>query len=369
MRTIVCVFCWVMTAGVLAFAQPSEPAPAAPAGIDVPLLYQPDAFSKEDYNFENMDFAFKKEPEYAGPRVYRGALPDGTGFAVDLKAGRLYLDTNRSHDLTDDPDNVYEGDPQLLLFENVRLPRTEGPGQEPVAVNVHFTDGASFFITTVKSGWRGQVELGGRKFDIGVPDTISGEAFGGAIDVTPADGENPPTLTMGPRGWLAVGDHAYSVQIEVKDASATAILRETDKETGEIVLDAYALELTQDPDPDSFAADSMSVVFPDKKFRLPVGHYAIDQIHVRSGAITYSATPRQGRLSVETATVSPKFGPPLKEQVTAERIGSRLKCVYQLVGQGNEVYCAADPTVNAPTILVKQGERELFADKFDTEYG
>ena len=63
-------------------------------------------------DLQEKEIVFRKEPDFGGRSVIRGAITTGAGstnfvgFALDLAKRTLYLDRNRNLDLTDDPSRV-----------------------------------------------------------------------------------------------------------------------------------------------------------------------------------------------------------------------------------------------------------------------
>jgi len=384
MRDIGCVLC-LLCLPLLAFAQPpSAAAGAVSAGsLKAPLQFQSDAFSVRDYEFEaDQEFVFKKEPAYAGRKVMRSAFPGGVGYAIDVKARKLYVDANGNMDLTDDPKDVYTTTNEFTLeFENVRLPRKKGPGQEPVVLDLNFFDPASF-SHTFKSGWSGTVKLGEKDFNIALPDSFAEEDFGRSMYITPAGHKEPFTSRVGPRGFLAIGEHVYALSVEVADSNAAVVFREIAEKTGEVFVDAYAVEVTQSISEYEEQDETTSIVFPDKKFRLPFGAYGVSTIFLRGDRALFSSSPfPRPRFNVGAAATTVSLGPPLRETVAAKRVANRLEFSYRLEGKGKEEYsCVQDAgekadvmpfrlTENAPMLTVKQDDRVVLSDHFKTSYG
>jgi len=376
MRNLLGVLC-LLSLPLLAHAQTSD----APSGTTrVPLQFKPDAFSSEDYEeAADQDFAFKKEPHYQGRQVIRGAFPCGTAYAIDVKGKKLYIDANGSMDLTDDPRDVYDSDNEFMLeFKNVRLPRKKGPGQEPVVMDLDFLGNGSFFHT-FKSGWSGTVQLGGKEFSITLPDSFAQEDFGRSMRINPADQKEPIASPVGPKGFLAIADHVYAVSVDTANSTVEAVFREITENTGEVGVDAYLVEVTQGAIEYEENNETRSVIFPEKKSRLPFGQYGVSQIFLKNDnalfnlAPIYPAPPFQ----VKAAPTTLNLGPPLRETVTAKRVSNRLQFAYRLEGKGHEEYCLVQDTEelpfrqadNAPMLTVKQGDRVLLSDKFNMEYG
>lgn len=373
MKKLICI----LFIAALSLPAMAEPPAAEPANvIKVPLQFQPDAFSATDYvDTAGQDFAFKKEPQYAGRRVVRGAFPDGTPYAIDAKALRLYVDFNANGDLTDDPGHSYpSSDSTLLKFKGVRLPRKKGPGQEPVMLDFETTDNPGFYCR-FKSGWSGTARFGEREFKITLPDSFSETEFGFTIKVAPAGLDDLLTLDLDPDGFLGVGDHAYSAGIETADTTATAVFREITQNTGEMALEAYAAAISAGTYDDVDRAKS--VVFPEGTFRLPRGAYTINGVYLKSDkGLLFSASTYE-QIQAREKRRSVQLGQPLNETLTFQRIANRLQFSYRLEGKGHEDYCLVEPLgrlpniqdQNAPTLTVKQGEKVLLSTPFDTEYG
>ena len=148
--------------------------PIAPPETDVPL---PEGLTKADVSFGliNMGgtpvrFAYMRhrKPEmdkYVGTTVYMG--------------GRLFVDSNGNRDYSDDPEGVVESssesDGARLIFDPVPFTRTVNG--MPVhyllrlVVYPYFYRGACF----IRSGWRGNLQIGDRNCSIIAIDPLSGE--------------------------------------------------------------------------------------------------------------------------------------------------------------------------------------------------
>ena len=376
MRTLLIILC-LLALSLSARAQATE---TPPGTIRVPLQFQKDAFSTQEYGGEmNRDFVFKKEPAYTDDNVIRGALPCGTAFAVDVKGQKLYIDANGSMDLTDDAGNVYtSADSFALEFENVRLPREKRPGQEPAIVDLTFF-GEDGFSHTFKSGWTGSVQLAGKDFSITIPDNFMQDEFGRWVRVNPADQKEPITSPIGPKGFLALADHVYAVNVETTDSTAVAVFREITENTGETSIDVYVMEVNQGTTAYEQNDLTSSIIFPDKKFRLPVGQYTVSKIYLKNenDLFSYTSSYPPTTFQVNQSASMLSLGPPLREIVEVKRVSNRLKFSYRLEGQGHEEYCLVQDedvspfgqTQNAPALTVKQGDRVLLSDKFNIEYG
>jgi len=134
---------------------------------------------------DGKDIVFRKEPDYAGHEVVRGALPTGRDkkdhlcFAWDCTEKRLYLDVNRNLDITDDPSGVYYSynkNQNFDIFKRIRVASYPGhnPAQYLIDIFLQKHSGNEFCQIIIRSGWQDTIELHGRMWWIGIVDNMGG---------------------------------------------------------------------------------------------------------------------------------------------------------------------------------------------------
>ena len=128
---------------------------------------------------------FEKELQLGEGRIVRGLLPTGseekdhTGFAWDQSNARLYLDLNRNGDLTDDPKGVFESEQKgsYQIFRDILLKVQADPVEIEYAVqmSMYGYGNQPNGQINVHSGFKGQIELYGKKWNIAVVDNMDGK--------------------------------------------------------------------------------------------------------------------------------------------------------------------------------------------------
>lgn len=161
---------------------------SAPSGAIAHLKYREVDFAPLATEISILPGAsFRKEPAFSGHNVFRGFFHLGTDtnqfvpFAWDAEQRRLYVDTNRNLDLTDDASGGYlAADKGLELFRSVRLefPSTQGVLRVLVDAHVFWQSGGPGdkprVFLYVRSLWEGDVELNGQKWYLAVVHGLNG---------------------------------------------------------------------------------------------------------------------------------------------------------------------------------------------------
>jgi len=302
-----------------------------------------------------------KEPDLRTKRVVRGTLPTGTDpsdhmrFVWNVDTGRLYLDLNRNHDLTDDP--VFEGGEKTdywRRFNNIMLSSPRGPQYGLYTIDLEF----SWFAgkcdsgrVVVRSGWQGEIELHGKKYLLAFVDNLDGR-------VTTTD-----TLILRPAGKalhymykeaiprsgkLFLSGHLYEVSFAIEPAEdgGLVVSRWT-----EVPTDLVECEVTGRCIARLFFKryDGTPVILdqPDRRVAIPVGRYFIQDVYVDGGPSVgvVSGGHRNGfEVSTTTPTVI-RMGAPLRNtvQVLYQGWDNALGLYYDLQGADGEYYAPPNP--------------------------
>jgi hypothetical protein len=338
---------------------------------------------------EDREVEFVDEPAYKERReVVRGVLPTGrekkeyVGFAWDGRKGKLYVDLNRNLDLTDDPPVAYEGTRRDFFGEAARLNVTRAGCNVAYLVDMSFY--GEFLEVGVRSGWSGEVELGGRRWMLEVVDNLDGvigsedmfvlrtaDSKVGPSSATAGDPENSPFRQEAVPGLGALDafrmvslyeqgmtnpdrmevperlsfdgasyDVAFAFESGETQADLVARFTESDAPKGALRIDGESIRrliIKQD------TTDRVSLAVldsPDETVRIPCGDYSRYGVFVDGGdsvGLLYAA--REETLVVtEGQSQVLKVGAPLNSSVGITRRGNTLELDYQLVGRGGEKY-------------------------------
>ena len=327
---------------------------------------------------------FEKEPSFEGSDIYRGQLQTGTeeedytGFIRDKRAGKIYLDLNHNRDLTDDPDGILtsESRGQDQYFTNSSVDMQFGSVAVSFMVNItmyDFKPPVCYF--TVRSGFKGTIELYGKQWQMGVADNMNGKLnrsdslyllpIGADFDLmtTTAQLSFPETIFLDGR--------SYNLSFEYKGGDSKPLLEVTFTETtrpmGQLNIEGKFIKYL------AAAGDSLSslAVFdsPEKTISIPVGNYHIRKIFLDGGAAGLFQAQTITSLNIKEGEITElKAGAPLNHSVNLSRTGNIFKLNYELLDTGGISYAALRirPDV-PPTVTVYKGNKIIASGKF--EYG
>lgn len=390
---LVCLWFW----GIFLFALcPALGAlakePPAPGGSQHTFVLgycedMPDVVSMEPPHVEPV---FKREPAYAGKQVIRGVLclensPQWfVGYACDVKARKLYIDENRNLDLLDDPPArvaVQEkGTPDWLWFRaKLQAPL---PKSVPYVFQLVFDSNHLVGGMTVRSGWSGEVELAGRRWNVGVMKGV-GSDFG-ARDL----------LLLTTTGTLETSQEVRASRVSLNADSALFI-------DGRLYRPRYALDTgTSQP--------SLSLTFAECPQKMPMGTLnltgkGLERLVLKKAALTTISVilqnPSPGKVAVPVGAYyrsqillnggpgkaffgsdysvlivladkesTFRYGEPLTPQLSVTRRGTQLGLIYAALGTGNEIYTSLlQDEAHRPRFCIYQGDKQLVAGNF--EYG
>ncbi len=335
---------------------------------------------------------FKKEPDYAGRDIVRGAMRCGAGpgnivgYAFNKTSGKLYLDSNVNQDLTDDKVHNVE---RLFrdYFEDyegleLRVPR----GELEVPYSMSFSYNSSYTQMSITSGWQGTVELDGKTWKLSIVDNLNGLLDqNDRLVIAPAEtdkkGKGSYSLDFVDMAFperLFFQGTNYELSAEFvageDDAELLLKLREVDSPTAVIDVEGENIRWL-------LLEGSQSVVLasPSGQVVAPAANYdAFYQSVILAGdsGEFYKASGNTDLSLKSGETSSFKMGGPLNNSVNVTRSGSGLTLDYALVGIGGETYealgCDDDETlfmtvVNNPGFAIYKDGEELASGNF--EYG
>jgi len=335
------------------------------------------------------EVVFRKEPDFGGRKIVRGALPvrdkasDFVGFAWDHSQRTLHVDSNRNLDLTDDPLGVYtarssaEG---MQKFEGVAIEsKCQGV---PITVRIDFRiENIPDYPqcgATVLSGWRGEIELHGRRWSLGLTDLPDGllDHHGTLVLEPPsrrdADPSIPPLELPIPNTLFLDGRFytlAFSVHSAVKDAVVLATFSETNPPLGLLEMDGRSLGRVVLEEAGSGGRGVVVLDSPSGTTEVPVGSYRPVTVHLFGGKQPGAFTARHDPVTITHGhPVRLKAGGPLKNTVTVARTGGQLQLEYQLLGVGGEKYSqTSSPMETPPRFTITRGDQTVATGAF--EYG
>ena len=136
-----------------------------------------------------------KEPDFGSRRVVRGRLPglgcgkSGMEFAWVKSKRALYLDLDRDRDLSDETGLCAEGeDPDWQPFRNISVAVPSCAVTVPHRIDLTFSNlgqGQQAELS-FRSGWNGDIELGGQVWQVAVVDNLDGKIDGqDVLSLTP----------------------------------------------------------------------------------------------------------------------------------------------------------------------------------------
>jgi len=366
-----------------AFAAVSD----APAGL---LRFTPEGvLLSVDIALGNREVRFKTEPAYEGDDLLRAAIPLGqnqtefVGFAWDKTAGRLYVDTNRNLDLTDDSGSPYRpaaANGPLTVFENVRL--TIERNGIPLEYVLQVRLGSEWMSDVlVVSGWQGRVTFGETEFEVTVVDnldgalgqedqfylTVPGEASEASARAQ-LDDLFIDSIAWGVPGHLAVAGATYAVdtafEMTEQGVAVRARFLSPQEPLAEVRIQGkYIRELV-------LADQNASVCLvytPGDRVRLPAGMYSVNSALLEDGwELGYPRNGNAYRVTTERPATLP-VGGPLRQRITAERHVNRLDLSLEVTGAGGLPYSRNGQFAAPAQFAVYRGDSQVHTGTF--EYG
>ena len=338
---------------------------------------------------EGREVVFKKEPDFSSRKIIRGALPaarekkDFLCFAWDVSEKKLYLDLNRNLALTDDPSGIFlgQGKKGQQTFWNVRF-KSANP-QNPVLYDVsvffsHYRGAALRCLAIVRSGWQGDVELYGRKWQLAVTDNLDGViGTEDILTIRPFEEgqEDPVSFSIYDRLYqpqkIFFGGHEYDLSFEFEPAdggsSLVAIFTELRSPLGRLKLEGKSFKriiLTEGKEKGSATAIIDS---PGSTVLIPARTYSKQRIFLDGKEIyAFLYADSQTEISVTQDKVTPlNLGPPLKHTVDISRRGSELLLDYQIIGLSGEKYVhLGRSSASRPEFTIYRGKNKITSGSF-----
>ncbi len=368
MKMMYLVIAALVALGVLPVAE-AQDAPQA-ATHEFHLEFAPDGFSIHiDLDLEGQEFAFKAEPTYQGAKIVRGALPtglarqDATGFAWDTSSSTLHVDENRNLDLTDEPPRstyAAEHSGSRNWFRGVTL--LAGEGQQ---YRLDLFLSTYYSRATVRSGWKGDIELQGRTWSIGVADNLDGVIDGkDVLGILPVDHvvSEETTLPFPADGRVFFGNTLYKLTGTFREGGLDLTFAEEPAELAAVdVQGQHIAYLVMNGPP------QVRLFNPSGLVNVPTGRYELAEVYVAEGAKKLISTAPN--LSVNATGEAPtqlKVGTPLSNTLTIARTGRVVSLGFETRGAGGEIYDELlTDYANPPGFVAYQNGQEIASGSFD----
>lgn len=358
------------------------------ASAAFPLAHQDSGFHlTTSLPLDSKEVAFTHEPDFSDHDVVRSAIITGSGpkdfmgFAWDRTAEQLHLDLNRDLDLTNDEDGTFDSEERrsyMQKFDGIRLALDREGVSVPYVVQIYFysfSGSSRDGYLTVYSGWRGGVELHGKRWTLSVVDNLDGVL--NQLDQfrlipkpeDPTDAVIHAQTLPGATG-LHLAGHTYDLGFTFEGEPGASVLAvdatDADVAMGTLNIEGESIaRLTLYPESGGYlvVADR-----PEATLTIPAGTYTGGQTYLNGGEKLVFEARLPGPTIAQDQPASIKTGGPLDNTVVAESRGSVIELDYQLRGAGGEEYRGLnDDRRQAPRFVVHKGPLKLHSGKF--EYG
>ena len=338
---------------------------------------------------ESREVVFKREPDFDSRKIVRGALPvareekDFLCFAWDIAEKKLYLDLNRNLDLTDDPSGVFpgQGKKERQTFWNVRFKSSNPQTQVLYDVTVffsHYRGAALRCLAIVRSGWQGDVELYGRKWQLAVTDNMDGII--GTEDILTLrpyeEGhENPVSFSIYDRLYqpqkIFFDGHEYDLSFEFEPGDGgsklVAIFTELRSPLGILKLEGKFFKRIILTEGNERGSATAIIDFPGNTVSVPARTYSKQRVFLDGKEIyAFLYADSQTEISVTQDKITPlKLGPPLNNTVEISRRGSELQLDYQIIGLRGEKYVhLSRSSASRPEFAIYRGKNKIASGSF-----
>lgn len=351
-------------------------------GEDIPMGWRESGFSLSFYHDPStQEVLFKKEPDYQGERVLRGALPYGAkpgqpvAYALDWARKALFLDLNRNLDLADDVPIIADNkDGSTRGFTRVFLEGPAGEGPRYV-VNLTFYTYTDRVRIEVQSGWTGELTVGSWAGRVAFVDDLNGQwsqrdqLLLKPADVEPGGATDLWAVPLAP--CLFLGGRQNQVALEpgdTRDAAWRLKLEEKPAASGMIHLRGDRIERLL---LEGKSGEDTQVVVLDRPgegpLEIPTGTYTKQTVMLRAATNWLTAT-RYAPVAVQYGrTADLAIGAPLNGTAEARRYGARLYLTQAVKGRGGETYTLPSSRGGPPKVEIWKGDRHLASGQF--EYG
>lgn len=321
------------------------------------------------------EVSFKKEPAYSSSKIYRHALrfgdgpTDFIGVSFDAAANTLYIDRNRNLDLTDDGPGVKAAHEIFCEFHDVTLELTHDDVSVGYVLDIEIY--GDYCNPTVRSGWKGDIELVGKPCSMGIADNLDG--IFGPDDSFIFDHERHRAARL-PFGevdeellpqWFLFEGQLYRMEVAFR------------VQEGETVLAVTLTPITEGLMEITFEGQNVSRVvlwgqddvygileWPVPVMRIPEGVYTPNQVYVLD---SFLGQPENGEELKPDGNTLLKVGGPLNPKVVVTRSGAALNMYYVLEGVEGAPYEPDSESENRAKFAIYKDGRPIKTGQF--EYG
>lgn len=324
------------------------------------------------------------DPELDGREVRPGVIRIGDDrlvrLAWDRRGKALFVDRDQDGELADeDPVGVLADYSDFLWFEEFTLQHPAGPEHGLWSLLPSIARSDSSYDSDrfrVRSGWSGDIELGGVVYQLGVFDDLDG-VFTPGVDrlvlrVRSDEDPGPDFEDVALPGRVLLGEVLYDLSLSLEaSAGKGGIVRARFTEISATRVECELLgtrlsKLLLEPTEPGPHSTLIFLEAPSGTMLLVEGQYTA-RIEI--------ADERLGPLRSEVElVVEPRAenvlraGCPLENSLGHRRAsGSTLELEYRLLGIGGEEYTLGNRYYPAPTFVARAGDREVASGSF--EYG
>ncbi len=332
--------------------------------------------------------------EFSDPDALAGSMNTGPDPESKIEflwlpsKGALHIDLNRNGDLADD--EAYKTNSPGSSKNSQTFPGVVLAGYGPTESRQWKVDimlysfGSHYqsFQIGMRSGWKSEIELAGKKYLLGTQDNLSrifsdkesssrdrmvflgkpGDSLG---NVSNSDNSIPLM-----KNGLFLDGRMYDLEFDFEDSESgeTVAARFTERQDP-----MGACELAgKDIQRATLTGDGATAVLfdPIGTLPLPCGDYSSQKIVLgrTDPQNRFSAERHRNLLIEEGTTATLKMGGPLANRINVARQGRTFELSYSLVGAGGEKYESGIPNYsNPPQFLVYKNDRIVDSGKF--EYG
>lgn len=331
---------------------------------------------------------FHKEPPLAGKPILRKLIKSGStpseslAMEWDLTSGRLCIDTDMDRDLTDETTGVVQGQTGERLQWTATTTQTVGvPPRQYVLQLTSY--GPEHLNAVVRSGWKGQVELAGRPYDLVFLDNLDGVPS--SMDVWLVVARMPNGEPLAP--IRVPYDTPFFLEGKWRDLTATYVegpkgaeidctIASTDAELADVKIEGQAIRSTtlncqySPPAPTTPVLlqghRMVLLVQPADTMRIPVGHYlwASSQLEDDTGKMHRFRWDNLKTAVTAETHARLLVGGPFTSEATARSVGTELK-LGCLLKDANGRQVNLEAQTSPPQFAIFKDGGRVFAGSFE----
>lgn len=306
------------------------------------------------------EIVFKQEPEYAGNEVMRTALRSGDwfmGMAYDHSAGLLYLDLNQNLDLMDDGPGIsgqyghFAGIPITLTHDGIAV-------QYALDIKTFFS---YYAYGNIRSGWEGEIEIGGKTVQVGLADNLDGQFDEKDLFFFDHARHREARLPFGDLdhvnlpNWIYFEGRCYQIDFSFRAEGAESVVAATIQP---ITEDLIELHFEGQHVSRLMIADRNTIGmldWPESVMMIPQGRYFTQRVDVLD---SFTSTRMTSWEFGQTSPAILKTGGPLHKRIAITRSGPSLDLNYELAGFDETGY-RTDNRIDNPAFAVYRGDRKV----------